>query len=498
MKRELDQTKAPLYEALVAHAKRQAASFHIPGHKSGHGLDSLADDYFASVMAIDMTEITGLDDLHQPDGVIDEAQRLAAQCFQAEESYLLVGGSTVGNLAMILSVCERGDILLVQRNSHKSVLHGLMLAGVQAVFITPAWSSEQSTSLHVDRDDVARALQLYPQARGLILTNPNYYGSSMDLRDIAQLLHKTDKVLLVDEAHGAHFAFHPNLPPAALTCGADLVVQSTHKMLTSLTMGALLHKQGNRVDTKRVKRYLAMLQSSSPSYPILASIDLTRRQLHNNGELLISQGLDAVHTFCSKLRESYPWFGMAHDMLTLANEYQDPFKVLLEDRTGTLTGYALQVELEARSCFVELANEKHVLLIFSIGSSSIDAHLLLQALEAVSELYCLQKKELSQSPSNIVPNQVPSTISHPVLMDANYTSIASSAMIQSIAIDDIEQAVGHCAAEDIIPYPPGIPLCMRGETITAQVAAQIKDVAKQGARFQGTSAKHITHIHFYN
>ncbi len=294
---ELDPHRAPLYEAVIAHASKGAVSFHVPGHKSAKGAAGAGSDTLSGVMSIDFTEIAGLDDLHHPQGAIMEAQQLAAQCFGADATFFLVGGSTVGNMAMILSVCEPGELLLVQRNVHKSVIHGLMLAGARAVFLPPRRDTQTVQLVGVEPEAVSKALDLYPEAKGILVSNPNYYGLGMELKQLAELAHRHDKPLLVDEAHGAHYGFHPLLPASAISCGADVVVQSTHKMLSAMTMGAMLHVKGNRVEQGLLRQRLVMLQSSSPSYPIMASLDLSRMQMHTAGRESIQRGLEAVNFF---------------------------------------------------------------------------------------------------------------------------------------------------------------------------------------------------------
>jgi arginine decarboxylase len=496
--RHLDQARAPIYEAIVAHAQRHPASYHIPGHKSGHGVDSSAKAYFKKMMSIDLTELPGLDDLHQPEGVIDEAQQLAAQCFGAQESFFLVGGSTVGNLAMILSTCERNDVLIVQRNAHKSIIHGLMLAGVQAVFITPYQDSSQGVTEIISYEDVEQALQNYPQAKGLLITNPDYYGLSIDLQPIASLLHQCDMLLMVDEAHGAHFGFHPSLPRSALSCGADIVVQSTHKMLTSMTMGAILHVQGNRVNVTHLKQTLGMLQSSSPSYPILASIDLARRQIYHHGQRMLTQSVETIRTFRNKVSMRLPCFGQNPNADTHSSWRQDPFKITLTDLSGTLTGHQIKEQLELRGCYPELSNERQVLLICTIATSKSEMERLYDALVQICKQERLQKKELTHPTSNRVYLPRNAVLSKPTRINLPNSRSASTRATQGIPIADIDQAIGKLAAETIIPYPPGIPLWFQGEIITASMTSHLKQLAAQGVHFQGTSTSKLAYIHIFN
>ncbi|MGE6231195.1 aminotransferase class I/II-fold pyridoxal phosphate-dependent enzyme [Paenibacillus chitinolyticus] len=477
---------APLFEKMMEHYERRPASFHVPGHKSGRGADREAAPFFGPLMALDYTEISGLDDLHQPEEAIREAQILAAECFGAEETFFLVGGSTAGNLAMIMSLCGPGDILLVQRNAHKSVLHGLMLAGAHAVFISPQTDGESGIPASVRLSDVEDALSRYPEAKGLLLTNPNYYGMGVSLRPYADLMHRHGLPLLVDEAHGAHYGFHPALPESALSCGADAVVQSTHKMLTAMTMGAMLHLRHDRMDRERIRMLLAMLQSSSPSYPIMASLDLARRQMHLHGEKLVAEGLKAVQRLRDGLENLYGFRQLKHRSAQTAYEHMDPFKVTIYDGTGTLSGTELQGFLEEAGCFVELAADKAVLLLLTPASTIEDAERALEACEAISKEYLTNKQELPGISPNSMYKPLLNSVSKPVPMNIPVTRDAKNSLQDSVCIMPIESFAGKRSAEMVIPYPPGIPLLYPGELIQEDTAAELKRLAESGARFHGS------------
>lgn len=479
------QHKAPLYEQLVRHREQAPASFHVPGHKSGRGLDPAASGLFRDIMSIDLTEIPGLDDLHQPEEAILEAQRLAARCFGAEETMFLVGGSTVGNLAMILSVCGRGDVLLVQRDAHKSVIHALMLAGAKAVFLMPR-IGPRGVSCGLAIEDITEALEAYPEAKGLLMTNPSYYGIGVDMQPIADLLHRYDKVLLVDEAHGAHFGLHRELPASAMASGADAAVQSTHKMLTSMTMTAMLHVRGPRMPRGALKRLLAMLQSSSPSYPLLASLDVARRQMALQGEALLGQALSAARLLRKRIdslsRLRYLNEAEARSPFPPDCTY-DPLKVLIYDRAGTVDGYKLKAELERAGCFPELADPAHVLLVLGPGSREADVERLAAALSVIDgrllndSAPAYRDSGSDEAPLPLMPEMT--AMSEPVAFDLG---LAGQMPERWVSVDECE---GYVAAQMIVPYPPGIPLLFPGETITRPVAKVLARLADSGCRFHG-------------
>lgn len=536
--------RAPLAEALMGYRERGASSFHVPGHKNGRAYagEGNAAEMLREALRIDVTEITGTDDLFHPEGVIQEAQELAADCFGAEESFFLVGGSTAGNLALILTVCrEPGDILLVQRNVHKSVLNGLMLAGAQAVFLQPEMDKQSGLAVAPSAATLAAALEAYPEARGAIITMPNYYGMGSDLRPLAEACHERGIPLLVDEAHGAHYGQHPQLPMNALSCGADGVVQSTHKMLAAMTMGAMLHVQGGLLDRSLLRQRLAMVQSSSPSYPLMASLDLARRLLHTQGAGAFMAGLAAVEAFRSGLTK-LPRFGLlqprqpedgAAGTAAAAYTRQDPFKAVIYDRTGSLSGYALQRALEARGCVPEMSDELHVVLLFTLGSTREDANHVLWALVHIVEQG--EKTEgIGTEPGTTAESteflirtlrdqgdfmsyEPPMAYGN---MDSNDSDVDANLLTEARRVSDVstwnnlaseipysapipfslrpiererlesvplEKSAGRKAAEMIIPYPPGIPILYHGEDISAGMKQRLMGLRNAGAKCQGIS-----------
>lgn len=490
---------APLYEALMRYREKRDVSFHVPGHKNGQALRgdarTSALEELARVMEIDVTEITGTDDLHHPEGVIREAQCLAAAQFGAEETFFLVGGSTAGNLGLILSVCTApGDVLLVQRNVHKSVIHGLMLAGAHAVFLAPQLDAGSGLATIPSEAAVREALRRYPGAKGLLLTHPSYYGMGAPLLPLAELCHAHGVPLLVDEAHGAHFGQHPVLPESALAAGADGVVQSTHKMLTALTMGAMLHVQGGLLDRALLRQRLAMLQSSSPSYPIMASLDLSRSLLGSGGPAFFEGGLAAAAHLRRGLAD-LPRFGVVAPPGAsggaAAYTIQDPLKLVIFDATAALTGYELQERLEAEGCVPEMSDDRYVVLALGPGTTQADAERLLQALERITETdlpgstasagfgpHTVESGELSTW--NITDDEDRwSEVSEPVPFGL------APLLPAEIEVVTIEESLGRQAAEMIIPYPPGIPLLYPGETITETVKERLRMLRDSGAKCQG-------------
>ncbi|MGE7023980.1 aminotransferase class I/II-fold pyridoxal phosphate-dependent enzyme [Solibacillus cecembensis] len=460
MKRE-----RPIVEALQKFIKNEPLSLHVPGHKNGM-LSNLPSE-IKEALTYDVTELTGLDDFHNPEEAILEAEQLLAQTYGAERSFFLVNGSTVGNLAMIYAICQQGDTVIVQRNAHKSIFHALELVGVNPVYIAPRWHEQSQTAGSVQLDHLKQAINLYPEAKAVVLTYPTYYGVvAKDLKVQISYCHEKGIPVLVDEAHGAHLTVSNQLPASALDLGADVVVQSAHKTLPAMTMASFLHIKSTRVDVKKVNHYLRMLQSSSPSYLLLASLDDARQYVMNYRES------DFVYLMEKRSQ-------LIESLRTLTEfqvvEVDDLLKLIV--RAPGYTGFELKQALEKMQVFVELADVNQVLLILPLlkhGDAYPFADLRIRMKEALIQL--------KESPGH--------------LAQVNQTQFEMSAIIKSeLSFAQIEhaekewvpymRAIGRVAASTLIPYPPGIPLFIPGEKITIAKLGQLEELIAIGAAFQG-------------
>ncbi|HEY8341610.1 MAG TPA: aminotransferase class I/II-fold pyridoxal phosphate-dependent enzyme [Calditerricola sp.] len=474
--------RAPLFEALVRHARRARGWFHVPGHRGGPGFDPRARHWFAPLLRLDVTELPGLDDLHQPEGVIAEAQALAAEAFGAEETFFLVGGSTVGNLAMVWATCRPGDKILVARNSHKSVFHAVRLAGAVPVVLAPRYAARWDVPVGVDADLLDRALHAHPDAKAVLVTNPTYYGMAVDVAALTEVAHARGVPLLVDEAHGAHFAFTPGAPPTALASGADAVVQSAHKTLGAMTMGAYLHVQGNRIDRHRLREALRMLQTSSPSYPVLASLDLARRHAVLHGRAAFAHAAEQARCLRARIHrfEGLAAPDPAHPEPDWAAF--DPLKVLVhlepKLRRAGGTGYALADHLARAGVYVELADPVNVLLLLTAGTEKAEV-------ERVEEVLAAWVQELlSRAPAEGL-SDVSDRLPPPVYPPVSVVSVPpEGAQVTAVPL---EAAVGLVSAEMIVPYPPGVPAVLPGERFGAETVAHLCAVRDGGGHIQGAA-----------
>lgn len=461
----MDQKLTPLFSALYRFSQKEKYSLHVPGHKGGHVFQNEGRNVFKEILKIDLTEVEGLDDLHSPEGVIKEAQDLLTGFYQTKQSFFLVNGSTVGNLAMVLASCSPGDLVLVQRNAHKSIFNALKLARVKAVFLKPEVDPNSLMAVGLSINTVKEALSRYPHAKALILTYPNYYGQTVPIEDLINFAKNKGLGVLVDEAHGPHFKWGRPFPASSLSYGADLVVHSAHKMLPAMTMGAYLHLNSNWVRKERVQAALSMLQSSSPSYPLMASLDLARSFLATLEPKNVIQVIDKLDEFKRQLKKELGW-----SIVESTAYSQDPLKITLH--IPGYSGFQVKTAFESVGYFPEMADPKQILLTFGLGEAPPIESMLHSFLE-LGLIPDPKKDKLTWSdpPVEISPNP-----------------IDLSEMEQKAAVSVLlEQSIGYISGEDVIPYPPGIPVLLKGETITSEHIKQISEWKQVGASFHGAA-----------
>ena len=298
------ETEKPLVSILQQLSQRQETAFYAPGHKKGQGIaSSLVELLGTKVFTADLPELPELDNLFAPAGVIKRAQELAAQTFGSDETWFLVNGSTSGVIAAILATCKPGDKIILPRNSHQSAISGLILSGALPIFLNPVYDEQWDLAYSITPAALNLALKEHSDVKAIFITSPTYQGVTGHLEEMVQIAHSQGIPLIVDEAHGAHFTFHPSLPPSALSLGADLVIQSTHKVLGSLTQSSMLHLQGDKIDGTRVNRALQLVQSTSPSYILLASLDAARAQMAQDGEWLLSRTIELAECARDSIKE---------------------------------------------------------------------------------------------------------------------------------------------------------------------------------------------------
>lgn len=461
----LDHQRAPLFEAILEYQQQVKGNFHVPGHKQGNVFDQDGKKYFSSLLSLDLTEVAFLDDLHDPHGVIAEAQQLAADAFGADHTIFLVGGTTAGNLATFLSLCQPGDQVIIQRSSHLSLFHGCLLAGGKPIYISAGVDQDTGFEKPIDPIWLDQILTQEPQVKGVWITSPSYYGINQPLKELAEVCHAHQIPFIVDEAHGAHYTFHEDLPLSAMQSGADVSVQSTHKTLSSMTMSSMLHIQGNRVHRAELENWLRVIESSSPSYPLMASLDLARRDMVCQG----SRRLAFVWGKLLSLRKKIE--SLTHLTELVYDQQQDPFRMSL--MLPGVSGFHLSKQLQEEGIFSEFADLHKVLLIFSVGTTEEECTHLWEVLQKIESL------SMDKNPSRFL-----SSLSSEKSISKSLFTLREIRYQRKKRIP-LHQATGQVAAQMITPYPPGIPIILPGEEVTPMKINQLNQWIDQGIRMRG-------------
>ncbi|MEH2226545.1 aminotransferase class I/II-fold pyridoxal phosphate-dependent enzyme [Nostoc sp.] len=475
----LNQNQIPLLDALKANSARPHAPFYTPGHKLGEGISQpLADLLGKAVFRADLTELADLDNLFAPQGVIQEAQQLAAEAFGASQTWFLVNGSTCGIEAAILATCGTGDKIILPRNVHSSAIAGLILSGAIPIFLHPEYDPVLDIAHSITPNAVQSALQQHPDAKAVLTVYPTYYGVCGNLSAIANITHEYNIPLLVDEAHGAHFAFHPKLPTPALAAGADLTVQSTHKVLGAMTQASMLHVQGNRIDCDRISKALQLVQSTSPSYLLLASLDAARQQMALYGKMLMSRTLQLAEEARTRISE-IPGLSV----LEMPQLEESPGFIALDKTRLTvtvsglgLTGFEADEILDEKfAVTAEFASLQHLTFIISLGNTPADIEQLVQGFTTLAKEY----RRSNLTVKNQVWLNLDRTLDYALELSPREAFFAVSEILP------LTQTNKRICAEIVCPYPPGIPVLMPGEVITKPVLEYLQQIQAMGGFISG-------------
>lgn len=479
----LNHNQAPLLDALKACAEHPHAPFYTPGHKRGQGIfPPLADVFGKAVFRADLSELTELDTLFAPNGVIQKAQELAADAFGAQRTWFLVNGSTCGVEAAILATCKAKDKIILPRNVHSSAIAGLILSGAIPVFVNPEYDPVLDIAHSITPESVKAALEQHPDAKAVLTVYPTYYGVCGDVGAIASLAHAYNIPLLVDEAHGPHFAFHPQLPISALAAGADLTVQSIHKVLGAMTQASMLHIQGNRLECDRVSKALQLVQSTSPSYLLLASLDAARQQMAIHGKELMSRTLQLAQQARTRISQ-IP--GLSVFSLTPADEGSN-MRLDITRLTVTVSGLGLtgfeadDILNDKLGVTAELPSSQHLTFIISLGNTQEDIDRL------VDGLTTLAKEYRTNSQLHGLDLQFTQTLWDSFTIMGNSVLISPrEAFFATTETLDIHQASDRICAEIVCPYPPGIPILMPGEIIRKTALDYLQHIQAVGGFISG-------------
>lgn len=471
----MSQNETPLFTGLVEHSKKNPTQFHIPGHKKGAGIDPEFRNFIGdNALSIDLINIGPLDDLHQPKGIIKQAQDLAAKAFGADHTFFSVQGTSGAIMTMVMAVCGPGDKIIVPRNVHKSVMSAIVFSGAVPIFIHPEIDNTLGISHGITTDSVKKALEQHPDAKGLLVINPTYFGVAADLKKIVDIAHSYEVPVLVDEAHGVHIHFHDGLPLSAMQAGADMAATSVHKLGGSMTQSSILNVREGLVSANRVQTILSMLTTTSTSYLLLASLDVARRRLVTEGYDLIEKTIQLANYMRDKINEIEKLKCIGREILGSKATFDfDPTKLIISVKDLGITGSDAEVWLrEKYNIEVEMSDLYNILCIVTPGDTKKEAELLIAALANLSE----EVSHLSES--RIVPEVLLPDI--PVLALS-----PRDAFYSETEVVPFEESAGRVIAEFIMVYPPGIPIFIPGEIITEENLTYIQTNIEAGLPVQG-------------
>lgn len=469
--------KTDLLEQLEQYGSSDYYPLHMPGHKRHIS-------HFGDPFAIDITEIDGFDNLHHAQGILLEAQKRAAQLYGAEESFYLVNGSTCGILAAVSAATQRGDTVLMARNCHKAVYHAVFLNGLHAEYLYPEADMERGINGSILPEQVRRALEGQEAQRisAVVITSPTYDGVVSDIRRIAAEVHRAGAVLIVDEAHGAHFPMHEYFPETSLACGADLVINSLHKTMPALTQSALLHVQGSRIDRERLRQYLGIYQTSSPSYVLMAAMDRCVRLMQDRGEALFAvftERLEKMRLELGKMKRLYLVTGKESELS--AFDY-DRSKVLISTERCVYSGRELaEILRDEYHLEVEMDAPEYVTAIMTVSDTQEGFDRLTRALLEVD-------RELTETPKTMrkIKQQghrwIKTLRSLPKNKEVMTIDAAANSEAHAVWL---RESAGCISAEFVYLYPPGIPLLVPGEQITQELLEEFSYYRKCGFELQG-------------
>lgn len=480
--RALDQTRAPLVEALAAYREAGIIPFSTPGHKLGVGIaPELRELYGADAFRVDIPVSGGVDDIHFHHQTLLRAEELGAAAWGADRTFYLVDGSSSGNLAFLLATLRPGEKVIVARDLHKSLLVALIHTGAVPIYVSPRIHPEKNVGVGIEPADVAAALDAHPDAKLVALVSPSYCGIASDLAGIAAVAHERGVPVYVDEAWGPHLAFHPNLPPPAMACGIDGAVASTHKILGSLTQAAVLNAQGSLVDMQRLETAVGMTQTTSPAAMILASIDACRRQMVLHGRELLDRTLALAETARRQL-EAIPGIEVL-DGQRIGAKHWDPTQLLIDVHGLGLTGFEAEHLLRERFQIApEMSDLLSIKCLITIGDTEASISRLVDALATIAN----EQRGRSGGDGRARLGAALRS-SGAVLAPGRQAMSPRDAFFARTRAIPLAEAAGEVSAELVIPYPPGIPVLAPGDIISEEKVEYLRYGASLGMYISGAA-----------
>lgn len=454
------QSDTPLLTAMQTYVKDDVIPFHTPGHKQGKGMHpSLGRILGQEALALDLALMSELDDLHEPHGCIKHAQDLAAQLYGADHSFFVVNGTTGGIYAMILAIAGPGDKIIVPRNAHRSIIGGIILGGAVPVFMQPEIDMDLGLAMGVTPETVAKTISLHPDAKGVLIINPTYYGVVTDLKRIVDIVHRNNMCVIVDEAHGPHLKFSDRLPIQALDAGADISAQSTHKIIGAMTQCSMVHCREGRINVPRLKAMLQLVQSTSPNYILLASLDVARMQMATEGRRLVEKSIELAQWARQEINKIPGLYSFGEDKIGTPGVYSlDPTKITVTVKGLGMKGSDAERILRYQyNIQAELSDMYNLLFLITLGDSEQDAQTLVKALRDMAN---------NHMRDGFIPVVEDVYATHGYPAQPEQVISPREALFGRTRQIPFEQAGGKICAEIVTFYPPGIPILCPGERIS--------------------------------
>jgi lysine decarboxylase len=477
------QAKTPFVDAVLEYSARQTGRFQVPGHKGGLAADpGMVELVGMTGLINDVPSVTEGVDIGPEPTPFQQAQLLAAEAWGAKRTWFLINGASQGNHATSMALGHMGEQVVVQRNVHSSVIDGLVLNGMRPTFVQPELDPELGIAHGLTPESLAAALDATPEAVAAMVVSPTYFGACADVAALAEVAHSRGKPLIVDEAWGAHLHFHPQLPPDALACGADLVTSSTHKIVGSLTQAAMLHLgHGDRMDAAIVDRCVSLVETTSPSGLLTGSLDAARRQAAVSGEELLGETLEAIYRTREQIL-TIPGLAILDESMVGRPGVAgwDPMRLSIDVRGTGSTGYRLSKKLfYSHGIDLELYSENVVVGLFGLGEpAATTGERLVAALR-------LAVGELEAEPGPPQEKLAPPPPWGELVMTPREAYLGPQEVVP------FDEAAGRIAAEGLAAYPPGIPNVLPGERLTAETLSYIRESIAHGGYVRGGSDREL-------
>lgn len=475
----LDQSKAPIYGALKKYKAMRVVPFDVPGHKQGRGNPELTEFLGEKCLSVDVNSMKPLDNLCHPVSVIKEAEELAAEAFGAKQAFFMVNGTTSAVQAMIMSVCQRGDKIIMPRNVHRSAINAMIISGAIPVYVNPGVNARLGIPLGMAVADVKKAIEENPDAKAVFVNNPTYYGICSDLKTITELAHRHNMAVLVDEAHGTHFYFGENMPLGAMEAGADMTAVSMHKTGGSLTQSSLM-LMNDRLSAGHVRQTINLTQTTSGSYLLLSSLDISRRNLALHGPAIFAKVVSLARYGQEEINKIGGYYAFSSELINGDTIFDfDPTKLSVYTRDIGLAGIEVyDILRDDYGIQIEFGDIGNILAIISVGDRELALERLVSSLSEIKRLY-------TKDQSHMFDHEY---------IDPEVVLAPQRAFYSDQCSVPIRASAGYICGEFVMCYPPGIPILAPGERITEEIIDYILYAKEKGCLLTGTEDMSIENI----